>query len=140
MITSVHLDELDLVVTVGHGPLTRQDVEAFARGQIASDRWPYGRLRLADLTSVQSSLTPPDAAAIAELYRTSTPEMRSIRQAIVASPRWDLARGFERHFDGDGSHTIVFNDLFGACRWLDVDFTTVHAVVARLRGELDGAP
>jgi hypothetical protein len=88
---------------------------------------------LADLTTVISDLDVDDVKAAAAVYAKSSPDMRGVRQALVASERWDLARVFEGTMDDLGSTTIVFNTLDTACTWLGVDIATARTVVNELR-------
>src|SRR5262249_47447322 len=103
---------------------------------MADSRWPFGRRRIADLTTVVSAMTLEESQDIAGVYGHASPGPRDARQAIVASPRWDLARAFERGSDQDGMTTIVFASLPVACTWLMADFDQVNATIDELRRTL----
>ena len=132
-----YLDHEDLVITVGDAVVTRDELVAFAERQVADPMWPFGARRLADLTTVESDLSPDDVEAAAAVYAASNPTMRGVQHALIASRRWDLARVFESHLDDLGSTAIVFNTLDTACTWLGVDVDSTRSVVNELREHRD---
>src|SRR5262245_19013833 len=131
-----YLDRDDLVVTVGNGAITAQVLAAFAEEQIRDPRWPFGKRRLADMTTVTSQLNVEDAETVASMYGNAYPTLHGVRQAIVVSSHWERAKAFEERIDEFGMTTMLFFVLPTACNWLGVKVEDVQPVVDDLRQQL----
>jgi hypothetical protein len=130
------LEQDDLLVTVGDGAISAEDLTSFARQQISDPHWPFGKRRLADMRTVISQLQVEDAETAASIYGDAFPTLRGSRQAIVAAKHWDQAEAFEDRIDTFGMKTIVFSSLHTACAWLGIDIERTLLVVDDLRRQL----
>ena len=138
MIANRYYESDDLLVIVGSGRVSGDEMERFVVEQLAADpSWPQGKRRLSDITTLDPSLlTLADVVTVTALFRERLQNLAGARQAIVASQGWELAREFERYIDRLGATTVVFNRVKDACVWLGIDPVLARQRIAALRAGL----
>ena len=133
-----YIESEDLIVTVWHGPITWDEWEALAHRQVTHPASSYGRRRLTDARSADTSaLTPEHAEAISEMYASAGLEIAGTQLAIVADDMTALAENVRRSLTALRVTTFIFNRLEVACAWLDADPDIVDDAVSELRAVLD---
>jgi len=133
-----YVESEDLLVTVWHGPVTWEEWEALARRQVQEPRWSYGRRRLTDARSADTSaLTPDHAEAIAAMYAATGVELHGTQLAIIANDMTALAENVRDSLAALQMTTIIFNRLEVACAWYDADADVTGDVISELRAALE---
>jgi len=126
-----------LIVTVWHGVVTWDEWEAVARHQVSDPTWSYGRRRLTDARSADTSrLTADHAEAISTIYAATGTGIGGSQLAIVADDVSTLTHNVERSLAALRVTTFVFNSIEMACVWLTADLVTVVHAISDLRAEL----
>jgi len=132
-----YIESDDLIVTVWHGVVTWEEWEDVARHQVRDATWSYGRRRLTDARSADTSgLTGDHADAISAIYEATGTGIGGTQLAIVANDVSTLAHNVEQSLAALRVTTYVFNSIEVACTWLTADLLTVLHAIRELRTEL----
>jgi hypothetical protein len=128
----------DLIVTVWHGVVTWEQREAVVRHQVSDPTWSYGRRRLTDArTADTSELTADHVDAISAMYEATGSGIGGTQLAIVANDVSTLAKNVEHGLAAVRVSTFIFNSVEIACAWLGADPHITHHAISELRAELD---
>ncbi|HTD49760.1 MAG TPA: hypothetical protein VK771_04125 [Acidimicrobiia bacterium] len=133
-----YIDSEDLIVTVWHGVVTWDQWAAVVRQQVGDPTWSYGRRRLTDASTADTSdLTADHVDAISAIYGATANGIAGTQLAIVGDDVSTLAEHVERSMAALRVTTFIFNSIQIACAWLGVDPDIADHTIIELRAELD---
>src|SRR5262245_48435246 len=79
---------------------------------------------------------PREPRRVRGAVRADASHRQTLRAAIVTGHDSQLAARYSELRTDEQTRTMVFDDLAGACMWLDVDLEAVRRTITALREEL----